>query len=864
MSNGISRTLLALTIGGVFTAPAYADVIISQYIEGASYNKAIEIVNTGDEAVSLDNFILAKSANGNGEWGAQRSLTGITLGAQEVLVLSHKDANAQIQAITDITDSHVINFNGDDPIALLNSDGSVHDIIGEMGDVNFAQDQTLIKFSDQMTPSSVYNKSQWSTLEKDSLEGLGSPEGAEPVEPFSCLVNGTTPQFTTIQEIQGEGKTSPFISGYPYITEEEYYVKGVVTAVTTGISKGFYLHALVDDQNNQTSEGLFVNTSQTDDISAGDVVCVKGNIQEYYDNTQLKASTGNTLVQSQQAVPQAETIILKPSDESFSDTLERYEGMLVATDKALDLRITRTFGYDYDGRRNNLVVAQGEVNLQPNQIYVANSEQSHAQRQKNAEQRLFVETDQKAADGTVPFYPNFGRTDADQNGTTEDVLRINDTITGLEGVINYSYNEYRLITTNTITRDDIISNSPRTESPAEKQGDLRVATFNVLNYFNSPFGGDQNPLNQNRGANNLEEFERQQAKIVSAIVKLDADIIGLMEIENNGFGDGSAIKQLVEQINAKINSKKDQYQYISVDSNQDGQFDELDSVGTDAISVGVIYRVKSVKLIESQVIEMPRQQAPTVYDDSGDEIESGLNYQRDTLAPTFKIKGGNDKEPSEYLTVAVNHLKSKGSKCWEDAAPIDQGGQNQQDLDYQGSCENFRVAGVVALGEALNHIDEQQKKNQVHHTIILGDLNAYGQEDPLLILTDYSKDKYQKEIRAARDTYIGDKIQYGEEGAVINQNFGYINAVSKLHPVGWSYSYDDEVGSLDHILISPTLESKLVNATEWHINAAESTLFDYNGEYKGDFPHYLDHYRSSDHDPAIVDLNIYHNQKGNH
>ncbi|MFX3886999.1 hypothetical protein ACJBV2_10365, partial [Streptococcus suis] len=71
---------------------------------------------------------------------------------------------------------------------------------------------------------------------------------------------------------------------------------------------------------------------------------------------------------------------------------------------------------------------------------------------------------------------------------------------------------------------------------------------------------------------------------------------------------------------------------------------------------------------------MPSQQAPEVLDDSGKVIEDGKNYQRDSLAPTFKVKGTKEK-----LTVAINHFKSKGSKCWEDAAPVEQGGQGGVD-----------------------------------------------------------------------------------------------------------------------------------------------------------------------------------------
>lgn len=845
MKQKLTPTLLAAVVAGALSSPAMADIIISQYVEGGSYNKAIEIANTGDSAVSLDGYELAKQNNGAGAWGSQLSLNGQVLAAQGVLVVAHTSASDDIKAVADILNSATANFNGNDPMALL-KDGAVHDVIGTQdgGSSNFAKDITLVRNSDAMTPSSTYDASQWSSLPKDSIEGLGLLDGGTAPEPFACTQDGSAPTFTSIQEIQGEGDTSPFINGYPYITDEEFFVKGVVSAVTTGLTKGFYLQALTDDYNPETSEGLFVHTNQSSsELKAGDVVCVKGKVQEFYDHTQLKVENNNWVKQGEQDAPSATDIEILATDDNFDRTLERYEGMLVRTTEALDMRVTRTFGYDYAARRNNMVLAQGRINMQPNQNFAAGSDEAKQQTIENAERRLYVESDEKAPNGSIPYYPNFGRTDIDQDGSTEDYIRIDDTIVGLEGVITYSYGDYRLIPTNTLTSESFIRNDPRTDDIEMKEGDLRIATFNVLNYFNSPFGGDANPHGDNRGADSFEEFEVQQAKIVNAILRLDADIIGLMEIENNGFGDSGAIRQLVDQLNSRIEKKKDRYDIVAIDSNGDKVTDENDYIGTDVITTGVIYRPKVVKLKDSRVIPMPSQQAPEVLDDDGKVIEDGKNYQRDSLAPTFKVKG-----TKENITVAINHLKSKGSKCWEDAAPVEQGGQGGQDLDKQGSCENFRVAAAVALGDALAEIDG--------HKVILGDLNAYGMEDPLLVLTDYSQEKYGKTIKAARNTYIDGQVQFGDDGAVITDSYGYINAVAKAHPTSWSYSFNDEVGALDHLLISESLEKHFVDATDWHINGGESTLFDYNDEYKGDLPKYNDHFRSSDHDPAVLELNM--------
>ncbi|GLO63305.1 nuclease [Vibrio sp. MACH09] len=847
MDTRMTLSALSLAIGATLTAPAMADIIISEYVEGSGYNKAIEIANTGDTAQSLDAYTLAKSSNGGGTWGQTLSLAGKSIAANDVLVIVTSDsrASAELKAKADETNGGVVNFNGDDPIALLNADGTVHDIIGVMGDVDFGKDKTLVRNQDAMTPSSSYVESQWTVKPINDFSGLGSLEAGELPEPFACTQDGATPTFTSIQEIQGSGSSSPFINGYPFVTTEDYFVKGVVSAVTTGLTKGFYLQALENDYDPNTSEGLFVHTNlSSSEFKPGDVVCVKGKVQEFYNHTQLKTEANQWVKQGEQAAPIATDIEILPSDSNFDETLERYEGMLVSTTEALDMRVTRTFGYDYGSRRNNMVLAQGRISMQPNQQFVAGSEEAKAQTEENAQRRLIVESDQKAGNGEIPYYPEFGRTDIDQDGSTEDYIRIDDTVVGLEGVISYSYGDYRIIATNQLDAYNFVHNDDRTSAPDLDEGDLRIATFNVLNYFNSPYGGDSNQFGSNRGAKSAAEFEIQQAKIVNAIIRLDADIIGLMEIENNGFGDGAAIRQLVDHINANIADKKKQYTFVAIDSNNDGKKDQLDSVGTDSITTGVIYRKKVVKLKQSRVIPMPSQQAPEVLDADGKVIEDGKNYQRDTLAPTFKVKGGKEK-----ITVAINHFKSKGSKCWEDAAPIDQGGQGGKDADKQGSCENFRVAAAVALGDALNKIKG--------HKVILGDMNSYGMEDPMLILTDYSQEKYGKEIKAARNTSIAGVPQFGDEGAVITQNYGYINAVAMIHPDSWSYSYNDEVGALDHLLISDSLKDKVVDATDWHINGGESTLFDYTTKYKGDLPSYQDHFRASDHDPAVLELNIY-------
>lgn len=845
--NQRTKLIICAWLGAMFTSYVQADVLISEYIEGSGYNKALEIVNTGAEPVSLDGYTLKKSTNGATTWRVSLPLDGYQLAPEQTLVIVNSRAEESLLSQADITGSAITGFNGNDPIGLF-FNGALHDVIGVVGSTAYwGKDVTLIR-RETSQASEEYQPEQWQEYATDDFSGLGewapaTDDDSSSESGFTCtLPNGQDPDFTPIHDIQGPGSRSPLVPRGANQSPYSYYVTGVVSAVTYGLTKGFYLQSLQADSDIHTSEGVFVFTNQSQsNLQPGDVVCVQGIVQEYYQLTQLVPNDQNWKVLGHQQVPQAQDIEVDSSDESFAETLERYEGMLVRLPMSLDMRITRTFGFDYDAYRNNMVLAQGQVNYHPNQFYPAASEQSQATQRANQQRTLVIETDNQASGGDIPYYPDFARVDRDQDGSADDYLRINDTIANLEGVITYSYSNYRLLVNNIISEQDITHNTPRTDSPQVGKGDVRIASFNVLNYFTSPFNGDPNQFGSNRGAESYREFERQQEKIVTALDHLDADIVGLMEIENNGFGDGAAIRQLVTQLNLR-QSDYDQYDFVRVDSNQDGVADENDSVGTDAIAVGVIYRPHKVSLQTTRVIAMPEQNAPSIRDSDGNVIDNGHHQQRDSLAPTFRVINSGD-----VLTVAVNHFKSKGSKCWEDNAPVSDGGQAGSDPDQQGSCENFRVAAAVALGDALQNIDG--------YKVVLGDMNSYAKEDPILVLTDYSQDKYDKKIHAARNTYIAGQQQFGDAGATITHSYGYLNAVPMYHPKSWSYSYNNTVGTLDHMLISPDLKSRVVGANEWHINADESTLFDYTDDNKADdFPHYGDQFRASDHNPAVLEL----------
>ncbi|HAS6340822.1 ExeM/NucH family extracellular endonuclease [Vibrio vulnificus] len=902
-------TLLAGAISSVLSGAALADIndiIITEYVEGSASNKALEISNIGTSNYTFDGTLslyyssyknVIKNSKG------QNVLEGITLAPGKSIVVVNGDSSTELRQYVerlggkdalvvagtyDQVQHSAMNFNGDDAVWLgVGSDASgVKDIFGNYGhsgDKIWA-DQTMRRKSGSK-PSTTYQEAEWEKLSINAFGGLGHPTDVndEPLPPppanLPCTDAEGTVSHKTIGEVQGEGYSSPLIES-GYTSKDEYLVTGVVSAVATSLVKGFYLYDDNADGNVKTSDGVFVKTSgAVSKDMIGQQICVRAKVNEDYGMTTL-LPTGN-IWEVKNSTPVEVTPVklerIDSDDDTFRSTLERLEAMPVvlvedmdAAEGNQDMRVSRTFSFDYSAKRNNMVIAYKRPNPQPNQDHVAGSDAAKAQTAQNKDYRIVVESDEKPADGKIPYYPEFA------SDPHNNYIRINDSVVGMTGVLHYSYNEFRLIPTANVTKANFVHNTPRTSSPVIKEsyGDdgftIKVATQNVLNYFNSPYGGHDNQFGDNRGAESQQEFERQQAKIVEAIYGLDADIVGLMEVENNGFGDFSAIRELLEAINAKYykenykdrfarESIHNRYVFVGFDKNGDQVLDQFDTIGSDAITTGIIYRPSKVSVIAGKVIPMPWQDAPMIVDADGKPVvdgkgelaESGKNYQRNTVAATFRVLN-----TGKQLTVSVNHLKSKGSTCWDDYV-----GTKAVDDDAQGSCENFRVASTYHLGQEMAKIGGDQ--------IVLGDMNSYAHEDPMLVLTS---NPTKKALKAADYIKVGNKWQFnGEQGPVITQTFGFINAVDYKTPAGetsWSYSYNDEVGSLDHLLITSSLKSRLVDAVDWHINAPESTLFDYSNKYKGGDsneanPFYkADAFRSSDHDSALVTIGYKYGEAG--
>ncbi|HRD66857.1 MAG TPA: ExeM/NucH family extracellular endonuclease [Candidatus Competibacter sp.] len=590
---------------------------------------------------------------------------------------------------------------------------------------------------------------------------------------------------TSIGLIQGSGADfDPAYGG-------QRTVRGVVVGDYEGSPpnlQGFYVQNLPAqaDGDLTTSDAIFVFNGSNNSVSLGEIVQVTGTVSEFQNQTQLSNPT----------IVNCGTGSVDPVDISmpFSDVdaLERFEGMLVRFPQTLF--VTEHFQL---GRFGQVVMSAGDRLLQPTNIALPGPDAAAVQA-ANDPNRIIVDDEQNNQN---PDPIRFGR--GGNPLSAANTLRGGDTATGLVGVMTYTWagnsasgNAYRLRPINALN-GGIPNFQPANLRPTAAPGvggSLKVASFNVLNYFltldypsgdllDNTCGPSRNQ--ECRGADSAVEFERQRAKLIAALTKLDADVAGLIELENTTGVDPLA--DIVDGLNAAVGSGT--YAYI-----------DTGTIGSDAIKVGLIYKPDAVIPVGTYKIL-----------DSSVDARFLDTKNRPVLAQAFQqIVTG------EKFTAVVNHLKSKGSDC-NDVGDPDQG-------DGQGNCNGTRTQAALALVDWLKGDPTGSGDPDV---LILGDLNSYAKEDPVRVL----------------------------------EKAGYVNLAPKfLGTDAYSYAFDGQWGSLDHVLASASLAGQIAGAVEYHINADEPSVLDYNTEFKSanqqNSLYASDTFRVSDHDPVVVGLRL--------
>lgn len=547
----------------------------------------------------------------------------------------------------------------------------------------------------------------------------GLAAGVQPAagaEPPTC----GTPADHQIADVQGSGDASP-------LAGRTVRVEGVVTAdfQRSDQLKGFFVQDPTPDRDPRTSDGIFVYS--TLEAAVGDRVRVTGKAVEYNGLTELSPVSAVDVCGKGRAAAARVRLPLRGGA-----TLERYEGMLLRFGQ----RLTATEVYQL-GRYGEVTVSAGGRLFQP-------TDGHRSTQAGNDARKLLIDDGSNVQNpDAIPY-------------TDPRVLRIGDSVHGLTGVLNFGFGEYRLEPTRTA---HFAPTNPRPEKPRRVGGDVRVAGFNTLNWFTT--------LNK-RGADTAEEQERQLAKLAAALKGLDADVVGLMEVENNG---DTAVGALVDRLNQEAGAGT--YAWV-----------KHPYPGTDEIHVALIYK--------------PAKVAPAGAARSSEDPV----FDRPPLVQTFRPASGGTA-----FTMIVNHFKSKG--CGDATGP-------DEDLgDGQGCYNARRVAQAKAIAAIADGVP---------NPLVVGDLNAYAAEDPVKVLTG---------------------------AGLVSQTPRFVRPDDR-----YSYVFDGQSGELDHALAGRSLSRRVTGATIWHVNSDEPVFLDYNTEYNPPAFYRPDAFRSSDHDPVLLGLNL--------
>lgn len=565
-----------------------------------------------------------------------------------------------------------------------------------------------------------------------------------------------------IHSIQGNQVMSPIVG-------ELVEVEARLSAKFIDGLGGFFLvtEPGQEDADPASSEGIFVRHAEKLGWPVGTRVRVRARVAELG----AAPDTQTALIELREMIECAKPVALTPRTVAAAggEALywERFEGERILVPGPVSL-----IGNEDLLRHGSLIVSFDGRDFAPTERHPPGPD-ARALAQANAGTRLVLD------DARLDQFPK-KLWHLPQPLTPEAAYRVDSQLSGIDGVLEQRDGEYRVQLVAPIAS---VLHAPRPLRPPEVDGDLRIASFNVLNYFNGDGQGGGFPTA--RGAQNADALKRQTAKIVAALDALDADIVALMEVENDGFGETSALAELVRHLNKARGKERGDYAWI---------VPATERIGDDEIMVALIYRRSRVQ---------PEGAAALLFEGPFPR------WSRAPLAQRFRA--------GEFaFTVVANHFKSKG--C-EDAT-----GPDHDQEDGQGCFNAKRVDSARVLADWLA-TDPLGSGNE--HVLVIGDLNAYGSEDPVRLL--------------------------------VNRGYVDVLAANMSEPT-YSYVFQGGSGRLDHALATAALAEHIGGAAEWHINADESPGFEYDepdydrralqARYRADV------YRSSDHDPILLGLRL--------
>ena len=463
---------------------------------------------------------------------------------------------------------------------------------------------------------------------------------------FLFFVGNITAQTTlTIPVIQGAGSSSAY-------NNTSVSTTGIVTAkyIGSGMINGFFLQDETGDADPNTSDGIFVYTT-TDNVSVGDKIQLTATVNEYSGRTQLTNPTNMTVVSRNNPLP-----VVKIVYDIYNWNLEEYEGMLVEFNQTLWVN------------NNSRLQAYGELELgvkrkpSPTNVAFPASAAYQALVSENSLQPLYMD-DTRASNYITPIVL------ADANGTR----RTGERVINFQAIVDYTSGKFVIYP---VQFPVTFHGNPRQAAPDEAGNyNLKVCAFNLEYYLTQSFGTGYGPEDQTQA-------NKQHIKIVEALKAIDADIYGLIEIEQGQ----AALTKLANALNNIAGDSK--YSFVNDGGSASGSYTK----------VGYLYRSDKVSPYSTLV-----------------------NINSPTPANRKKLQAFQLNENNERFIFSLNHLKAK-SGCPSSGEDADQG-------DGQSCFNATRVNETNAIISSVNTNKASKYKDE--DVLVMGDMNAYAFEDPI-------------------------------------------------------------------------------------------------------------------------------------
>ena len=493
---------------------------------------------------------------------------------------------------------------------------------------------------------------------------------AKPVVPLT----GCGAVATRISEIQGNEAQSALLG-------RVVTVQAVVTFAPITDLGGLFVQEEREDRDGEpsTSEGLFLTTNAVKTAKVGDIIRATGTVAELGDA--VMTGLGKSLTSLSELSEFRLCGQGKPPSEAnieqaplVASDWERYEAMQVHLD--LPVTVIRNDGLRRSGE---LLVSLNGRQFAPTQLHPPGDE-ARKLSEENIRNRIWLDDASLAQfPSKIAWLPVPLSNDAP--------YRLGTRLGEVHGVLDERVGSYRIH----VLQAPVAEQAPRPRTAPLLGGALKIASFNMLNWFNGD--GKKGGFPTARGARDFDDAQRQRGKLIATILAIKPDIAGLMEVENDGDEKLNALNEIVAELNRQSGLG---YQIAPPPQPK---------VGGDAIRVALIYRAKIVQLkgVAATMVEPPFE-----------------NFNRVPLAQTFQHgKNGG------VFTVVVNHFKSKG--CGEpDEANADRG-------DGQGCYNSKRVEAARAL---LAWLKTDPTQSGDPDQLIVGDFNAYAKEDPIRLIKE--------------------------------------------------------------------------------------------------------------------------------